>query len=137
MLENIWRHSRGSIPPLRMPSLLPHDLCYEWNVSRRLPAIKQALLFFSFNIMPMLCRRIVDSQCCACPQCTAARYRYNIFTVYLYCIFELFTIRDREECQASGPCELYISDTLFCVHKERNLRDNFCGLSLRDTDFCV
>ena len=36
MLENIWGHSRG--PPLRMPSLLPHDLCHEWNVSRRLPA---------------------------------------------------------------------------------------------------
>ena len=39
MLENIRGHSRGSIPPLRMPSPLPHDLCHEWNVSRRLPAI--------------------------------------------------------------------------------------------------
>ena len=38
MLENIRGHSRGSIPPLRMPSPLPHDLCHEWNVSRRLPA---------------------------------------------------------------------------------------------------
>ena len=38
MLENIRGHSRGSIPPLRLPSLLPHDLCHEWNVSRRLPA---------------------------------------------------------------------------------------------------
>ena len=38
MLENIWGDSRGSIPPLRMPSLLPHDLCHEWNVSCRLPA---------------------------------------------------------------------------------------------------
>ena len=25
-------------PPLRMPSLLPHDLCHEWNVSHRLLA---------------------------------------------------------------------------------------------------
>ena len=25
-------------PPLRMPSLLPHDLCHEWNVSCQLPA---------------------------------------------------------------------------------------------------
>ena len=41
MLENIRGHSRGSIPPLRMPSLLPHDLCHEWNVSRRLPALFQ------------------------------------------------------------------------------------------------
>ena len=39
MLENIQGHSRGSIPPLRMPSPLPHDLCHEWNVSRRLPAV--------------------------------------------------------------------------------------------------
>ena len=69
--------------------------------------------------------------------CTAARFRCNTFTVYLYCIFELFTIEGREECQASGPCDLYISDTLFCVYKERSLRDNFCGLSLRDTDFCL
>ena len=38
MLENIRGHSRGSIPPLRMPSPIPHDLCHEWNVSRRLPA---------------------------------------------------------------------------------------------------
>ena len=38
MLKNIWGDSRGSIPPLRMPSLLPHDLCHEWDVSRRLPA---------------------------------------------------------------------------------------------------
>ena len=40
MLENIRGHSRGSIPPLRMPSPLPHDLCHEWNVSRRLPAVE-------------------------------------------------------------------------------------------------
>ena len=38
MLENIQGDSWGSIPPLRMPSLLPHDLCHEWNVSHRLPA---------------------------------------------------------------------------------------------------
>ena len=29
----------GSIPPLRMPRLFPHDICHEWNVSRWLPAI--------------------------------------------------------------------------------------------------
>ena len=33
MLENIRADSWGSIPPLRMPSLLPHDLCHEWNAS--------------------------------------------------------------------------------------------------------
>ena len=47
MLENIRGHSRGSIPPLRMPSLLPHDLCHEWNVSRRLPAFS----YLSFLII--------------------------------------------------------------------------------------
>ena len=26
-----------------MPSPLPHDLCHEWNVSRRLPADKDGL----------------------------------------------------------------------------------------------
>ena len=39
MLKNIRGHSRGSIPPLHMPSLLLHHLCHEWNVSRRLPAV--------------------------------------------------------------------------------------------------
>ena len=39
MLENIRGDSWGSIPPLRMLSLLPHDLCHEWNVSRRLLAL--------------------------------------------------------------------------------------------------
>ena len=50
---------------------------------------------------------------------------------------DFLTVEGREECQAAGPCELYTSDTLFCVHKERNLGDNFCGLSLRDTDCCL
>ena len=46
MLENIRGHSRGSIPPLRMPSPLPHDLCHEWNVSRRLPARPQGRIAY-------------------------------------------------------------------------------------------
>ena len=33
MLENIQGDSWGSIPPLHMPSFLPHDLCHEWNAS--------------------------------------------------------------------------------------------------------
>ena len=33
MLENIRGDSWGSIPPLRMPSLLPHDLGHEQNAS--------------------------------------------------------------------------------------------------------
>ena len=49
MLENIRGHSRGSIPPLRMPSLLPHDLCHEWNVSRWLPAPKPLTVWITTN----------------------------------------------------------------------------------------
>src|SRR5574342_1322340 len=37
MLENIRVDSGGSIPHLRMPSLLPHDLCPEWNASAGCP----------------------------------------------------------------------------------------------------
>ena len=38
MLENFQRDSWSSIPPLRMPSLLPHDLCHgRSSCSRHLP----------------------------------------------------------------------------------------------------
>ena len=39
MLENFQGDSWGSIPPLRMPSLLPHDLCHGWSASSWLPAV--------------------------------------------------------------------------------------------------
>ena len=39
MLENFQGDSWGSIPPLRMPSLLPHDFCHGRSSSRWLPAI--------------------------------------------------------------------------------------------------
>ena len=38
MLENFQGDSWGSIPPLRMSSLLPHDLCHWRSASRWLPA---------------------------------------------------------------------------------------------------
>lgn len=37
---------------------------------------------------------------------------------------------------SSGPGEWSILDTVSCLQR-RMLGDNFCGLSLRDTDFCV
>ena len=40
MLKNFQGDSWGSIPPLRMPSLLPHDLCYWQSSSRWLPALR-------------------------------------------------------------------------------------------------
>ena len=35
MLENFQVDSWGSIPPLCMPSLLPHDLCHGWSSCSR------------------------------------------------------------------------------------------------------
>ena len=40
MLENFQGDSWGSIPPLRMLSLLPHDLCHGWRSSCWLPALQ-------------------------------------------------------------------------------------------------
>ena len=39
MLENFQGDSWGSIPPLRMSSLLPHDLCHGRRSPRRVPAL--------------------------------------------------------------------------------------------------
>ena len=47
MLENFQGDSWGSIPPLRMPSLLPHDLCHGWSFSRWLPAVIEFQLSYS------------------------------------------------------------------------------------------
>ena len=47
MLENFQGDSWGSIPPLRMPSLLPHDLCHRWSSSHWLPALQVSLSFTS------------------------------------------------------------------------------------------
>ena len=44
MLENIQGDSWGSIPPLHMPSLLPHDLCHRQSSSRWLPAVWESVL---------------------------------------------------------------------------------------------
>ena len=56
----------------------------------------------------------------------------------------LTQIEGQEESQASGPCELYISDTLFCVHKEGSQEIIFVDYLLeiqisvfRDTDCCL
>ena len=63
MLENIQGDSWGSIPPLRMPSLLPHDLCHERNVSRWLPA-PSAIQHFptSYFIRGSVCMLVSVSQ---------------------------------------------------------------------------
>ena len=39
MLEDFQGDSWGSIPPLRMSSLLPHDLCHRWSASHWPPTV--------------------------------------------------------------------------------------------------
>ena len=41
MLEDFQGDSWGSIPPLHMSSLLPHDLCYRRSASRWPPTVKK------------------------------------------------------------------------------------------------
>ena len=43
MLENFQGDFWGSILPLRMPSLLPHDLCHEWSSSLQAPGIVETV----------------------------------------------------------------------------------------------
>ena len=54
MLENFQGDSWGSIPPLRMPSLLPHDLCHGRSASRWLPAVIEFQLSYSRSWKMML-----------------------------------------------------------------------------------
>ena len=53
MLKNIREDSRGSIPPLCMPSLLPHDLCHGRSASRWLPAVIEFQLSYSRSSLNM------------------------------------------------------------------------------------
>ena len=53
MLENFQGDSWGSIPPLRMPSLLPHDLCHGRSASRWLPAVIEFQLCYSRSSLNM------------------------------------------------------------------------------------
>ena len=53
MLENFQGDSWGSIPPLRMPSLLPHDLCHGRSASRWPPAVIEFQLSYSRSSLNM------------------------------------------------------------------------------------
>ena len=55
MLENFQGDSWGSIPPLRMPSLLPHDLCHGWSASRWLSEVIEFQLSYSRSSLNMQC----------------------------------------------------------------------------------
>ena len=54
MLENFQGNSWGSIPPLRMPSLLPRDICHGRSSSRWLPAVIEFQLSYSRSWKMML-----------------------------------------------------------------------------------
>ena len=53
----------SSIPPLRISSLLPHDLCHGWSASRRLPT-SGIILFMKMwnNIAPQIIQKAVVVQ---------------------------------------------------------------------------
>ena len=61
MLENIQGDSWGSIPPLRMPSLLPHDLCHGRSSSRWLQARYPVKLLVTESSLTPLCNNTVFS----------------------------------------------------------------------------
>ena len=54
MLENFQGYSWDSIPPLHMPSLLPHDLCHWRSSSHWLPAVIEFQLSYSRSWKMML-----------------------------------------------------------------------------------
>ena len=57
MLKNFQGDSWGSIPPLHMPSLLPHDLCHRRSSSHWFPASADNRLYsksFDFNVNHLL-----------------------------------------------------------------------------------
>ena len=62
-------------------------------------------------------------------------YGISLLSLGLFCHGR--SSRDPYELSiSSGPGEWSILDTVSCLQR-RKLADNFCGLSLRDTDFCV
>ena len=54
MLKNFQGDPWGSIPPLRMPSLLPHDLCHGRSSSHWFPAVIEFQLSYSRSWKMML-----------------------------------------------------------------------------------
>ena len=62
MLENFQGDSWGLIPPLRMPSLLPHDLCHGRSSSRWLLAVIEFQLSYS-RPWKMMLWKVLHSMC--------------------------------------------------------------------------
>ena len=79
MLENFQGDSWGSIPPLRMPSLLPHDLCHGRSSSRWLLAVIDFQLSYSRSWKIMLWRCCTQYAICWIPAKT--QYKNNTKTI--------------------------------------------------------
>ena len=61
MLENFQGDSSGSIPPLLMPSLLPHDLCHGRSSSLWLPGSSHSDCMKWFPIVVLICISLIMS----------------------------------------------------------------------------
>ena len=80
MLEDFQGDSWGSIPPLRMSSLLPHDLCHGRSASRRPPTLFQhhsnsISLNMFFGVLDLTSHTGVSS---------SHLTRYGFFPIFMY-----------------------------------------------------
>ena len=85
MLENFQGDSWGSIPPLRMPSLLPHDLCHGRSSLPWLPAVIEFQLNYSRSWKMMLWK-VLHSICnmhSGCNMPAPGTWLHEIFPWYL------------------------------------------------------
>ena len=88
MLENFQGDSWGLIPPLRMPSLLPHDLCHGQNSSRWLPAVMEFQLSYSRSWKMMLWK--VLHSICNMPAPGRTLHSNGCVFPFLLCLLLLF-----------------------------------------------
>ena len=77
MLENFQGDSWGLIPPLRMSSLLPHDLCHGWRSSRRLPTEKTKIFLLNNINVHWVTRILHLFNCSVVPDSLHTRGMYH------------------------------------------------------------
>ena len=90
MLENFQGDSWGLIPPLRMLSLLPHDLCHGWSSSRWLPAMIEFQLSYSGSWKMMLWK-VLHSICnmhSVCNMPALGNRKLAVFSISLCSMFQ-------------------------------------------------
>ena len=118
MLENFQGDSWGSIPPLRMPSLLPHDLCHGRSSSHWLPAVIEFQLSYSRSWKMMLWK-VLHSICnthsiCNMPAPGIEKYpsfRLDYFETHNWILFRASETNDCPSplcCTQSLECNLFL-----------------------------